>query len=76
MKNRTKYVARGAQWPGTGPVARQATKGRGRNRKVAAVLDGRRRDYDMMLESKNSAASKLQMRKDGGGFHKPGSNQR
>lgn len=76
MRKRSKWVARGAQHHGTGPVANHAVVGRGRNRKMAAHLDGRRRDYDLMLDTKNSQASGVQQRKESGGFHKPGSNQR
>jgi len=72
--NRQKQnIARGRQWPGTGPVGRHAQAG-SPNRKRAARLDLRRKDYANFMAAKNPAGG-TQQRKDSGGFHRPGSIQ-
>lgn len=66
-----KYKARVQQWPGTGPVAGAAKRGRGVNRKTDARLAARIKDFEAGSVSKES---KVKSRWEGG-FHRPGSNQ-
>lgn len=44
--------------------------------KAKKRLEARRSDFTRMMGEKNSQASKAQLRKDNGGYHKPGSNSR
>lgn len=79
----SKYLTHGPKAParratscaGDAPVAGRA-KTQGKNRKLSRALEIRRTDYTVMLATKNTTASGTQQRKDTGGFHRPGSNQR
>lgn len=55
-------------------TGRNAKTGRGHNRKAHARLQARIKDYESMLATRNSAGG-AQQRKDGGGYHMPGSNK-
>lgn len=46
------------------------------DRKAAARLEVRLKDYGIMMNKRNSEASKRETRKEGGGFHRPGSMQK
>lgn len=46
-----------------------------KSKKVQKRLETRRKDYADLLATRNSGASKVQLRKDNGGFHRPGSMQ-
>lgn len=56
-------------------TGRNAKVGRGHNRKAKARLDGRIKDFNDLMATKNSSASGTQQRKETGGFHMPGSNK-
>lgn len=45
-------------------------------KKIAAKLERRMRDYSLMMDNRKDASSKVQARKDSGGFHRPGSMQK
>ena len=74
MKKRSKWVKRGFSVHGTGPVANMAVGGRRVNRKMAARLEARVKDFELFMSARNSHGG-IQQRKETGGFHKPGSNQ-
>lgn len=76
MKKRSKWVARGRMWPMTGPVANHASVGKGVNRKMRARQEARVKDYkDFMSKPSSELPAGINKRRDGGGFHQPGSNK-
>ena len=60
---------------GDAPVAGRA-RTIGRNRKLFKALERRLADYTVSMNTRNTEAGGTQQRKDSGGFHRPGSNQR
>ncbi len=57
-------------------VAQEANKRNANPTKEEMRLGDRLNDYSSMLATKNSGATKAQLRKENGGYHRPGSMQK
>lgn len=61
---------------GRANIATSVSRTPGKNRKLSRALEIRRADYTTMMATRNATAGGAQQRKDTGGYHRPGSNQR